>query len=94
MNIILQIKSLAFSFLFGFFFAFFISFFYKLIYNKSNLVRLISSLILVLSGTFLYFIILNKINNAIFHIYEILSIILGYIVEILLNSYIVKLRKK
>lgn len=94
MNIILQIKSLAFSFLFGFFFAFFISFFYKLIYNKSNLVRLVSSLILVLSGTLAYFVILKKINNAIFHIYEILSIILGYTMEILLNSYIVKLRKK
>ena len=90
MNIILQIKSLSFSFIFGFIFAFIIGLFYKLIYNKNKFFRLISSLILVLLGVIVYFLILKKINNAIFHVYEVLSIIVGYTLEIVINTYIVK----
>lgn len=90
MNIELQIKSLIFSFIFGFFFALVISFFYKLIYNKSKIIRLFTSIILVLFGVIIYFLCLKKINNAIFHLYEILSIVVGYSLETILITRLVK----
>lgn len=84
MDIELQIKSLIFSFIFGFLFAFVISFFYKLIYSKNKIIRLLASLILVFVGVIIYFVCLRKINDATFHIYEILSIIVGYSLETIL----------
>lgn len=38
------------------------------------------SFIFVLSMTIIYFIGIQKISNAIFHLYSILSIILGFII--------------
>lgn len=84
MDISLQIKSLLFSFFYGFLFAFIVGLFYKLLYSKSKIIRLITSLFLILLAVIIYFLELKKINNAIFHIYEIISIIVGYTLETLI----------
>lgn len=94
MNIVLQIISLIFSFLFGFSFALVIGLFYRLIYSKKKIVCLISSLILVLFAVAIYFIGLRKINNAIFHIYEIISIVVGYALESLISLKIAKRKNR
>ena len=94
MNITLQIKTLIFSFLFGFFFSLVISFFYRLLYSNKRFIQIITSLFLVISAVFIYFFILKKINNAVFHIYEILSIILGYSLDSLLIRKIAKRNKR
>lgn len=94
MNIYLQIKTLIISFLFGFLFSFFLGFFYCLLYSKSKILQIITSLTIVLSATLLYFLILKKINNAVFHIYEVLSLILGYSLENLIGTRIAKRNKR
>lgn len=94
MTIGLQIKSLLFSFLFGFVAAFFIGCLYYFLYHNKKIIQIITSFVVVLILIIIYFIILKAINNAIFHIYEIFSIILGYIVEMLMSGAIAKGKKK
>lgn len=94
MNIVLQIKSLAFSFVFGFFFALMISFFYKLLYSKRAIIQIITSLVLVSVAVLIYFLGLKNINNARFHIYEIISIVVGYSLETIISGKIAKNKKR
>lgn len=90
MNLKLQIISLLFSCLFG------IYFFIGLEINDSVVAKakikfqILSHFLYVFVNTLLYFILLRKINNAIFHPYEILMIIIGYIVGFYLFQYIDK----
>ena len=93
MNINLQIKTIIFSFVFGFLFSFIISLFYKFIYSNKKIIQIIFSLVLVLSSTLLYFFLLKRLNTAIFHIYEILSLIVGYSLELILIGRIAKMKK-
>lgn len=93
MNIKLQIITLIFSFFYGVFFSFFLSLNYKVIYNDKKVFKIISSLFFVIVCVLLYFIILRKINNGIFHIYEILMIILGVIIENLIVGFIANKKK-
>lgn len=93
MNIYLQIKTIIFSFIFGFGLSFVISLFYKFIYSNNKFVQIIFSLLLVLLFTLLYFLLLKKINNAIFHVYEILSLIWGYGLELFITGHIAKRKK-
>lgn len=93
MNIYLQIKTIIFSFLFGFCLSFIISLFYKFIHSNKRIVQMIFSLSLVMISTLLYFFMLKELNNAIFHIYEILSLILGYSLELVLVGCLAKRKK-
>lgn len=94
MNIKLQIITLLISFFYGIFFSFFLSLNYKFIYSDKKIVKTIVSFLVVIISVLLYFIILRKINYGVFHIYEILSLILGFIIENWLNSIIAKRFKK
>ena len=86
----IQINSLIFSFTFGIFFSLFLSINYKIIYSSKKIIKFIGTALVVFSSAFLYFIILLNINNAIFHPYEIIMIILGFYIE----NYIHKKIKK
>ena len=79
MSLLIQIKLILFSFVFGIFFNIFLNINCKFIYSYNKLLKIISSLLFVLINVLLYFIILNKINNGIFHIYSIFIIFLTYI---------------
>jgi len=94
MDIKLQIVTLLVSFFYGIFFSFFLSLNYKFIYNDKKIVKIIMSFLIVIISVLLYFIILRKINYGIFHIYEILSIIMGFIIENWFSSIIAKRVKK
>ena len=94
MHITIKIKTLLFSFLFGFFFSFFLTFFYRFLYSKKKLLQIIASFLLVISATFVYFILLKKINYAVFHVYEIFCLIAGYILEILMMRMIAKKNRR
>ena len=94
MNIKLQIITLLFSFLYGIFFSFFLSLNYKFIYSDKKIFKTIISFLVVIISVLIYFIILKKINNGIFHIYEILCIILGFIFENWMRGVIDKVLKK
>lgn len=93
MNIKIQITTLLFSFLYGIFFSFFLSLNYKFIYSNKKLFKTVISLLVVVLSVLLYFIILKKINYGIFHIYEILMITLGFIVENIIVSIIANKKK-
>ena len=93
MNIKLQITTLLFSFLYGIFFSFFLSLNYKFIYSNKRIFRTVISFLVVVVYVLLYFIILKKINYGIFHIYEVLMIILGVIVENIIVSIIANKKK-
>lgn len=93
MNIKIQIITLLFSFLYGIFFSFFLSLNYKFIYSNKKIFRTVISFLVVVISVLIYFIILKKINYGIFHIYEILMITLGFIVENIIVSIIANKKK-
>ena len=88
----IQFKLIIFSFIFGFMFSASINKFNKIIKKYSIFVEFILSFIFIIIMTFIYFIGLNKIGNGIFHIYSILSIVVGFvlydaIIKIIANNY-------
>ena len=81
MTLNIQIISLLFSFLFGLFFSFFLDINHKIIFNSKKIVKIIGTILAVFLNVILYFVCLLKINNATFHPYELIMIILGFILE-------------
>ena len=78
MDLSIQIKTLLFSLLFGFVFNIFVTLLNKFIYNKNKIIQIVSTLILTLFSTITYFVILQKLNEAIIHPYFLLMFILGF----------------
>ena len=74
----LQILSLSFSFIFGFSFSLFLDISHKIIYSKIKIIKYLGSFIIVFLSVFIYFVILQKINNCNFHPYLLVMIILGF----------------
>ena len=79
MNLKIQILTLLFSFLFGIFFFIGLAFHDKIIQKAKHRIQLLASFLYVLISTYIYFLLMKKINYAIFHPYEILMIIIGYV---------------
>lgn len=94
MNIKTQLITILISFLFGILFSVQVSFNYKLIYNQKKYYKITFTFLLVLVNTLLYFLLIRKFNDGILHPYGLLFIIVGYIVEIMIKSFIVKKIKK
>lgn len=78
MDLSIQIKTLLFSLLFGFVFNIFVTLLNKFIYNKKKVIQIVSTLILTLFSTIIYFAILQKLNEAIIHPYFLFMFILGF----------------
>ena len=94
MNLKTQVILIIFSFFYGFIFSIFLNLNYKFIYSYNKILRVLSSLFVVIIAVLVYFIGIKKINNAILHPYSILMIILGFFVDISLNRIIAKKLKK
>lgn len=90
----LQFKLIIFSFIFGFLFSALLEWFNNIINKYKTYLKSILSVILVLIMTLIYFIGINKIGNAIFHIYSILSIVFGFIIYDILIKLIANNNKK
>lgn len=88
-----QINSLLFSFAFGMFFSLFLDLNHKIIYSTKKIIKLIGTTLVVFLSMLLYFILLLKINNATFHPYELIMIVLGFLLENFIKSKIKKHRK-
>ena len=93
MDISIQFKTIIFSILYGVFFSLMLSINYKYLIGNKYL-SIIVSLLFVIVNVLIYFIILKKINYGIFHPYEILCIVIGFIVENLLSHLVYKKIKK
>ncbi len=90
MNLKIQILTLLFSFLFGTFFYFGLEIHQKILQRGNRYLCFFGNFLYVLINTFLYFLLMRKINNAIFHPYEIGMIIIGYLLGYFLYYYIEK----
>ena len=80
-TLIIQIKSLFFSFFYGIFLAILLNLNYKYIYKSKLGYRLLINLLFVISNVLLYFIILKLINDGIIHLYFIFMIIIGFVIS-------------
>lgn len=85
----LQIQSITLfiSFLYGAFFELTLSLSSGMLYHKNYVYKIISTFVFVLLHIILYFLILQKINNGVVHIYAIISILIGYIVGYYLHRW-------
>lgn len=75
----IQFKLIIFSFIFGFMFSASLEGFNKIIKKYSTTIEIILSFTFIMFMTFIYLIGIQKIGNAIFHIYSILSIVVGFV---------------
>lgn len=91
MNLDTQIITLVFSLLYGCFFCLTLSVSYKIIYNTSFIFKLIGTFIFVLFHVLLYFLVLQKINYGIVHIYSVLCLIVGYIITYNVQKHLVSM---
>lgn len=80
MSLDIQIYTILISFFFGVYFFFFLKLNKKLIFHKNRIFSLLYTLFIFILNTIFYFWILLKINDGIFHIYEILCLLLGYMI--------------
>ena len=80
MNLTIQIKTILFSFFFGIFFSLGFELQKNRFSKPKQLMEFIFQFFYVFVNTLLFFLLMKKINNAIFHPYEILLLILGFIV--------------
>jgi len=90
----IQIKLIIFSFIFGFFFSASLEIFNNKIEKCKKSVKVVLSFLIVFFSTIIYFEGINKIGNAIFHIYSIITIVLGFIFYDLLIRLIANKNKK
>jgi len=90
----IQIKLIIFSFIFGFLFSILLDIVNKKIEKCKNVVKLIISFLVVILSSIVYFEGIEKIGNAIFHIYSIISIVIGFISYDLMLRLIAKNSKK
>lgn len=74
-----QIKLIVFSFIFGFFFSIMLEIFNKKIFNYKNYIKFILSIVFISIFSYIYFNGIQKIGFGIFHIYSIISIVMGFI---------------
>ena len=77
MELVIQIKSLLFSFFFGIVFSIVIDTFEKIIYHKKLTFQIINTFLISVFFCLLYFICIKKINYGVIHVYFILMILLG-----------------
>ena len=93
-DLTIQLRLIIFSFIYGFMFSCLLDIFNKKIKKYSKIVEIILSFILIVFMTIVYFVGINKIGNAIFHIYSIISVIIGFVVYDILIKIIANTPKK
>ncbi len=78
----IQIIILTISFLYGFIFYYLFKLNSKIINNQKIIYRSLTTMLFMFNIVLLYIIIIYKINNGSFHLYFLLMIILGFIINI------------
>ena len=90
MSLIIQIRSLVFSFIFGIIFNIFFRLNYRYLYYENLIIRVIICFLFSIDMALLYFIILNNINNGVLHVYFLMMILFGFFI----TNYFIKKRLK
>ena len=82
MNLNVQLKTIAFSFLLGIFIYLSRIILYKALYNSNKTIKYISSFIYVEIVTFIYIKCSYIINNLNIHFYSLFFLVLGYFITL------------
>ena len=77
----IQIYTLLFSLVFGSLFGFLVRINYFFINHSNKVIKIVFTLSFVTLFTLIYFIILQKLNSGIIHIYYFIMLILGFCLE-------------
>ena len=94
MDLNIQFKLIIFSFIFGFSFSALLEGFNKKTQNHSTVLKILLSFILIAFMSLVYFIGIQKIGDAIFHIYSIICIIIGFVLYDIIITIIANNPKK
>ena len=76
-----QIYTLLFSFIFGSFFGLLVRINYFFLNHSNKFIKILFTVVFVTIFTLIYFIILEKLNSGIIHIYYFIMLILGFCLE-------------
>ena len=79
MNSFVQVISLSSSFVYGVLLYYFNNINYRVIRKKSIISKLLISILYLFNVSIIYVIFLYKLNNGILHIYNVLFILIGYV---------------
>ena len=90
MELSIQLQALTVSFVYGILFSYLIKIQYRYLFDRKLYYKILITTLFIFDNCLLYFLILRMINNAMFHIYFLLLIILGY----LFGVKLLKTRKK
>ena len=89
MELSVQLQVLIVSFVYGILFSYLIKVQYKFLFDSKRFYKILITFLFVFDNCLLYFLILRKINNGVFHIYFLLMLVVGY----LFGCYLIKNRK-
>lgn len=90
MELYIQIQTITISFVYGMLISYVLKLHYKYFFESRLWYKILISLLFTFDNTILYFLILRLINNAVFHLYFILFLILG----VVFGYNLIKKRKK
>ena len=90
MELSIQLQALTVSFVYGILFSYLIKIQYRYLFESKLYYKILITTLFIFDNCLLYFLILRMINNAMFHIYFLFLIILGY----LFGVKLLKTRKK
>lgn len=89
MELSVQLQVLIVSFVYGILFSYLIKLQYKFLFDSKLFYKIVITILFVFDNCLLYFLILRTINNGIFHIYFLFSLIVGY----LFGNYLISRKK-
>lgn len=78
MSLIIQIQTIAYTFLFGIVFALLFNLLYKVLFTKKKFISLITNFLFLFVTSTTYFYLLFKVNSGIIHIYLLFIFLLGF----------------
>ena len=90
MDLVVQLQVLTVSFAYGILFSYLLKMQYKFLFESKLFYKILITLLFIFDNCLMYFLILKTINNGIFHIYFLFSLILGY----LFGNYLTKKKNK
>ena len=86
MDLSIQLQVLTVSFVYGIMFSYLLKIQYKFLFQSKLFYKILITLLFVFDSCLLYFLILRLINDGIFHIYFLFSLIIGYLLGYYLIS--------
>ena len=89
MDLVIQLQVLIVSFVYGVLFSYLLKLQYRFLFESKIFYKVLITVLFVFDNCLLYFLILRTINNGIFHLYFLFSLILGY----LIGNYLINKKK-